>query len=165
MTTVNLKLTAFNECVIPLRQMVCSLDTHVSDKRQLANNIFNRKQIMNKTCIGTQKINYIEKYGMIARIKQIGKIYEYINKNYLNIFSFNKKMIELLNVIYNKRDEYRISITNYRTTHKLSKSEKKIIKIAETQINTKSPNMSNEIGNVLNRIFIKDIALYITEYI
>ena len=154
-----------SESLKPFSSMINTIERHVYDKRQIANKIFNQKPIMNWTCIGTQKQQYIEKYGMIARIKQIGKICEYVNTNYFKIFSFHNKIIELLNVIYKKRSEYITSIDNYKNTHKLSKSEKKILKIAQNQINTKTPSMSNEIGNVLNRLFIKDVALHICEYI
>jgi hypothetical protein len=154
-----------SESLKPLNIMLNSIDRIVYEKRQIASKIFNHKPIMYWTGIGTQKQQYIEKYGMIAKIKQIGKICEYVNKNYNKIFSFHNKIIELLNVLYQKRSEYITSIDNYKNTHKLSKSEKKILKIAQNQINTKIPNMSNEIGNVLNRLFIKDVALHICEYI
>jgi len=154
-----------SESLKPLNIMLNTIDRIVYEKRQIASKIFNHKPIMYWTSIGTQKQQYIEKYGMIARIKQIGKICEYVNKNYNKIFSFHNKIIELLNVLYQKRSEYITSIDDYKNTHKLSKSQKKILKIAQNQINTKTPNMSNEIGNVLNRLFIKDVALHICEYI
>ena len=154
-----------SESLKPFSSMINTLDKHVYDKRQIADKIFNNKPILNWTWFGTQKRKYIEKYGMIARIKQIGKICEYVNKNYFKMFSFHNKIIELLKIIYKKRDEYITSIDEFKNTHKLSQSEKKILKIAQNQINTKTPNMSNEIGNVLNRLFIKDVALCITEYI
>ena len=154
-----------SESLKPLNIMLNTIDRIVYEKRQIASKIFNHKPIMYWTSIGTQKQQYIEKYGMIARIKQIGKICEYVNKNYNKIFSFHNKIIELLNVLYQKRSEYITSIDDYKNTNKLSKSQKKILKIAQNQINTKTPNMSNEIGNVLNRLFIKDVALHICEYI
>jgi len=154
-----------SESLKPFNSMLNSIDRIVYQKRLLAERIFNDKPRLNNTCFGSQKHQYIEKYGMIARIKQIGKICEYVNTNYFKIFSFHNKIIELLNVIYKKRDEYITSIDEFKNTHKLSKSEKKILKIAQNQINTKTPSMSNEIGNVLNRLFIKDVALHICEYI
>jgi len=48
---------------------------------------------------------------------------------------------------------------------KLSKSQKKRIILAQNVLNIKNPNMCNEIGNVLNKLFIKDVALNICEYI
>jgi len=154
-----------SESLKPLNRMLNSIDRIVYEKRQIASKIFNHKPIMYWTSIGTKKQQYIENYCMIARIKQIGKICEYVNKNYNKIFSFHNKIIELLNVLYQKRSEYITSIDDYKNTNKLSKSQKKILKIAQNQINTKIPNMSNEIGNVLNRLFIKDVALHICEYI
>jgi len=165
MTNTIIKLSKCHKCIIPLMHMVKTLDNHVCDKRQIAINLFNNNPISNK--MHMTKERYIKIYCMIARIKQFGKIYEYINKNYLNIFSFNKSIINLLHIINKKKDEY---ITTYnvfkkQNIKKLSKLQKRIMRITLTHINVKNPNMCKEIGKILNRLFIKDIALYICEYI
>jgi len=154
-----------SESLKPFNSMISTLDIHVYQKRILADKIFRDKPILNNECVGTQKREYIEKYCMIARIKQIGKICEYVNKNYNKMFSFHNKIIELLNVINKKRTEYLMSIDEYKCSKRLSKSEKKILNLAKDQIKKTPPNMSIEIGNVLNRLFMKDVALYICEYI
>ena len=145
--------------------MVKTLDKHVYAKGQIADNIFNNNPIYNN--IRMTKERYIQIYCMIARIKQFGKIYEYINKNYLNIFSFNKSIINLLRVINKKKEEIITSsnIFKNQNINKLSKLQKRIMRITLTHINIKNPNMCEEIGNVLNRLFIRDIALHICEYI
>ena len=165
MTTEILKLTACHKWIFPLIHMVNTLDKHVCDKRKIANKIFNNNPISNN--IRMTKERYIEIYCMISRIKQFGKIFEYINKNYLNIFSFNKSIINLLRVVNKKKDEYITSSNNFKNQNikKLSKLQKRIMRITLIQINIKNPNMFKEIGNVLNRLFIKDIALHICEYI
>lgn len=154
-----------SESLKPFNSMLSTLEIHVHEKRLLANNIFRDKPILNNECVGTQKREYIEKYCMIARIKQIGKICEYVNKNYNKMFSFHNNIIKLLNVINKKRYEYITSIDEYKCSKRLSKSEKKILNLAKDQIKKNPPKMSIEIGNVLNRLFIKDVALYICEYI
>jgi hypothetical protein len=172
MTNTIIKLSKCHKCIIPLMHMVKTLDNHVCDKRQIAINLFNNNPISNKMHMTKEryimtKERYIKIYCMIARIKQFGKIYEYINKNYLNIFSFNKSIINLLHIINKKKDEYITTSNDFKNKNikKLSKLQKRIMRITLTQINVKNPNMCKEIGNILNRLFIKDIALYICEYI
>ena len=136
MTTEILKLTACHKWIFPLIHMVNTLDKHVCDKRKIANKIFNNNPISNN--IRMTKERYIEIYCMISRIKQFGKIFEYITSSN----NFKNQNIK-----------------------KLSKLQKRIMRITLIQINIKNPNMFKEIGNVLNRLFIKDIALHICEYI
>ena len=108
---------------------------------------------------------FITKYIRISKIIHITKVFRYINTNYENIFSFNEKNIRFLKVMKTKREILLADLNNFLKTMKLSKSQKKRIILAQNMLNIQNPNMSNEIGNVLNRLFIKDIALNICEYI
>ena len=81
------------------------------------------------------------------------------------MFSFNKKTIEFLKAIQCTKKTILSDIQNLLESKKLSKSQKKRILFAQDMLNIQNPNMCNEIGKTLNRIFIKDIALNITEFI
>jgi hypothetical protein len=113
----------------------------------------------------TEKI-FITKYIRISKIIHITKVFRYINENYeKNIFSFNEKNIRFLKVMKTKREILLADLNNFLKTMKLSKSQKKRVLLAQKILNIQNPNMCNEIGNVLNKLFIKDVALNICEYI
>lgn len=112
-----------------------------------------------------EEFEYIRKYVKISKIIHITKLFSYINDNYAKIFSFNNENIQILKVNQRKRIELLLEINNISKTMKLSKGQKKKIILAKKIINIKQPNMCYEIGKVLNRLFIKDISLHITEYI
>ena len=113
----------------------------------------------------TEKL-FITKYIRISKIIHITKVFRYINENYeKNIFSFNEKNIRFLKVMKTKREILLADLNNFLKTMKLSKSQKKRVLLAQKILNIQNPNMCNEIGNVLNKLFIKDVALNICEYI
>lgn len=112
-----------------------------------------------------EKREYVRKYVKISKIIHITKMFRYINENYQNIFSFTEQIIRFLKVVKEKRIEMLSEIKGVSETMKLSKGQKKRLITAQKILNTQNPNMCNEIGKVLNRLFIKDISLRITEYI
>ena len=133
-----------------------------NQKGRIANLIWNHKY-NHKSKL--EKQNYITTYIQISKIIHITQLFRYINDNYQTIFSFNVKNIEFLKVFQGIKIKILSDIQIMLKTTKLSKSQKKRILLAQDMLNIQNPNMCNEIGNVLNRIFIKDIALIICEYI
>lgn len=133
-----------------------------NQKGRIANLIWNHKY-NHKSKL--EKQNYITTYIQISKIIHITQLFRYINDNYQTIFSFNVKNIEFLKVFQGIKIKILSDIQIMLKTTKLSKSQKKRILVGQQIMNKQNPNMCNEIGNVLNRIFIKDIALIICEYI
>ena len=139
-----------------------TLNTIINEKSKKANSIWISKY-NNKSAF--EKKKYIEKYLMISKLKYIIKIIKCINENYVHIFSFSPNNNNLINTIKMKREELKIELHEFKSSTKFSKSEKKIIKTMWETLNKPHPNMAKEIGYVLIRLFPKDIALLISEYI
>jgi len=134
-----------------------------NDAKIKSANLIWSKNYINKSSV--EKKQFLKKYIRISKIIHITHLFRYINDNYTNIFSFNEKTIRFIKAMKTKREMLLADTHNFLKTNKLSKSQKKRIILAQHILNIQNPNMSNAIGNVLNRIFIKDVALNICEYI
>lgn len=145
-----------------LNSMFCS-NILVNDQKSIFAYLIWNKKYRDKSDL--EKIVYVRKYVKISKIIHITKIFRYINDNYKNIFSFTEPIITFLKTVKEKRIEMLSEIKGVSKTMKLSKGQKKRLITAQKILNIKTPIMCNEIGKVLNRLFIKDIALHITGFI
>ena len=133
-----------------------------SNKMHVAKLIWDRKY-RHKSDL--EQLDYLRKYVKISKIIHITKIFSYMNENYTKIFSFSEDTINILKINKKKKIEMLSEIKVFSETMKLSKGQKKRLIIAQDILNIKHPSMCYEIGKVLNRLFVKDISLHITEYI
>jgi hypothetical protein len=162
MTTITVPKKSVPVWQTKVAKMLRNKTTILSTKERIAINIWNFKT---KNKMNLTRSEYIDNYKTISEIISITEIFDYINQNYIHIFSFNKKNMNLLTIIHEKRKEMYLKIQTYLKTKKFSRSQKKKAIIAQNMLNIKNPYMCKEIGNVLNKLFIKDIALNICEYI
>jgi hypothetical protein len=110
---------------------------------------------------------YIKCFTVIAKLKYISELFKYIRANFSAIFSFNKKIKGLIQTFESKRIEM-IGIVKECLDHKRGKyshGQIKYLLYVLHQLKRELPQNRYCIANVLNRIFIKDVALYITEYL
>jgi len=138
-------------------------DILVNDAKGLVANQIWEKKYNHKSKL--EKKKFITIYIQISKVIHVTQLFCYINDNYQIMFSFNKKTIEFLKAIQCTKKTILSDIQILLESKKLSKSQKKRILLAQDMLNIQNPNMCNEIGKTLNRIFIKDIALNITEFI
>jgi hypothetical protein len=162
MTTITVPKKSVPVWQTKVANMMGDKTNKLYSKKSLALNIWNTKY---KNKMNLTRSEYINNYLTISKIISITEIFDYINQNYIHIFSFNKNNIKFLTVVQDKRQELDLKIQTYLKTKNFSRSQKKKVIIARKMLNTKTPYMCKEIGNVLNRLFITDIALNICEYI
>jgi hypothetical protein len=120
-------------------------------------------QLQNYNKYGNREV-YIDDYLIIAKAKFIRTLYIYIHKHYHKIFSYNN--IVFLKMVLYKKCEY---LTEFKhciiNNTDLSKKQRKHIRSTISCLNIKLPYLSLFIGNVLNHLFTRDIALAICDYI
>jgi hypothetical protein len=164
MTTITVPKKSVPVWQTKVANMLCNKTNKLYSTESLALNIWNTKTKY-KNKMNLTRSEYINNYLTISEIISITEMFDYINQNYIHIFSFNKKNIKLLMVVQDKRQELDLKIQTFLKTKNFSRSQKKKVIIARKMLNIKTPYMCKEIGNVLNRLFITDIALNICEYI
>lgn len=109
-----------------------------------------------------KKDKFIENYMVIANIQYMASIIDFINSNYNEIFTF--KYLTLFQVILKKKIQFIENINEYLDSNEFTRKQCKILLDAKKTFEYQ-PKRTILIGCVLNRIFIKDIALIIGDYI
>ncbi len=110
---------------------------------------------------------YRQNYITIAQIIHITNMFKFIHTNFHIIFDFREKIRTLIKSMEDKRIDL-ISVLKLnldRIINKYTYGQKKYILSALKLFRRELPKRREFIGNVLNRSFTKDIALYITDYV
>jgi len=111
-----------------------------------------------------KKKKFIHSAVVMAKVKHVRSLHLFINRYYYEIFSF--KCIPLLNNIYTNRDKHINDITSFIIpSYDFDKEQRNYLLLTLTTIKKGPFGMSHFIGCVLNRLFYKDIALYICDFI
>lgn len=120
-----------------------------------------------------RKRQYINKYVIMSRLENIRPLFLYINKNYYKLFDFTNSYKSFLRNILHQITNNSQIITDLLNSSicdiKFNKSERNYMILANKTLQ-KTCNLINskytyKVGLVLNRLFNKDIALTITEYL
>jgi hypothetical protein len=172
MTTV---LPTTDQTISPQRQAVISnlrtsidkLPGIVRSANKLARKLWEdrnpRKKYNNRDC--NNLANYTSRYVIIAQIRHALSMFKFIHANYSILFKFDNKTRTLIKTIEYKRIEFLDRSKRYLSDNGYTMRQKQyllsIIKVLKREL----PNHRYVISNTLNRIFIKDVALYITEYL
>ena len=129
----------------------------------------NRNRNINEFILNSNKLvelnNYIDRYTKIARFNHVNKMFKYIYANFHILFNFTPKIKKLIKEIEKKKFEFINDINECLHCGKYTRKQKHYLLSALKTFNRKMPQRSHFIGNVLNRVFIKDVALHITEFI
>lgn len=109
-----------------------------------------------------KKEEFIENYMVISKIQYMASLFDFINSNYNEIFTF--KYISLFRIVLMKKIQFIEQINKYLDSNEFTKTQCKIILDAK-KIFEYQPKRALLIGCVLNRTFIPDIARIIGDYI
>ncbi len=119
-----------------------------------------------------KKQYFISKYIVLTHLEQLYPIFTLINRNYYNIYSFDTTRLSFLKDLHESSIGFISSIRHtlhYGNLIKYNKTEHQYMNTMITTFlkttNLISSNYSKFIGHVLTRLFYKDIALTITDYI
>lgn len=120
-----------------------------------------------------RKRQYINKYVIMSRLENIRPLFLYINKNYYKLFDFTNSYKSFLQDVLHQTKNNSQIITDLLNSSKydikLNKTERNYMiltnKTLQKTCNLINSKYTHKVGLVLNRLFNKDIALTITEYL
>ena len=139
------------------------------EKNKFVNKNKNKNKKKYKFILNSIKLvklnNYIDRYTKIARFNHVNKMFKYIYANFHILFNFTPKIKILIKEMEKKKIEFINEINDCLHYGKYTRKQKHYLLSALKTFNRKIPQRSHFIGNVLNRVFIKDVALHITEFI
>lgn len=116
------------------------------------NQHYNNKKIFVRTAI------------IMAKVKIIRSLHLFVNRNYYKIFSFS--IISILKTIHHNTFKHINDITTFIIPSGHFDIDKlQYLNLAITTFKKGSHRHSHFIGSILNRLFCKDIALYICHFI
>ena len=148
------------------------LNEYYLNQLEIFINKFDENLSKYKTKYDEHKSHFISKYIMLGHLNQLYPIYTLINRDYYNIYSFDTTRITFLKTIkhscigFIESIELALSPFNKIKYNKTEREHmKKIITIFEKTQSLLGTSNSNFIGCILTRLFCKDIALAISDYI
>ena len=110
------------------------------------------------------KKKFVKSAIVMAKVKHIRALHLFINRNYYKLFSF--KLIPILKTIYNNRFKHMDDINTFIIpSGDFDKDRCDYLLLALKTFNKGPFGQCHFIGSVLNRLFCKDIALYICDFI
>ena len=110
------------------------------------------------------KKKFVKSAIVMAKVKHIRALHLFINRNYYKLFSF--KLIPILKTIYNNRFKHMDDINTFIIpSGDFDKNRCDYLLLALKTFKKGPFGHCHFIGSVLNRLFCKDIALYICDFI
>jgi len=156
---------AFYEVLSDAENKICGLNmvprttqfTQIIDKFDALHEIKLKQHLKNK-------IKFVKSAMVMAKVQHIRALHLYINRNYYKLFSF--KTIPILKTIYNNRFKHMNDINTFIIpSGDFDKDRCDYLLLALKTFKKGPLGQCHFIGSVLNRLFCKDIALYICEFI
>ena len=110
-----------------------------------------------------QRKQFIKTAMIMAKVKHVRSVHLFINRYYHKIFSFHH--VKFLKQFYVNRDTHINELNAFYPSGNFNKDECKYLLLTLTTIKKGPFGFAHFIGCVLNRLFCKDIALYVCDFI
>ena len=137
-------------------------NTRTTDFRRIINK-FDTLYQNNKNELYNQRKRVIKTAVTIEKVKFARSLHLFLNRYYHKIFSFHH--VKLLKGIYVSRHNHINDINAFYPSGNFNKDECKYLLLAVTTLKKGPFGFAHFIGCVLNRLFCKDIALYVCDFI
>ena len=141
----------------------------VNKKIILLENRFNTSFIQYNNCYSDSKKAYIKCFIKTENIVQLRSVFLFMNRHYFTLFTFNDVYNRLIKSVSEKMREYIESAQYILHSNVCNISQQRQLILAIKTFRNITQKNTLKIGTViyciLNRIFYKDITLYITDFL